>query len=224
MGSGQILDSALPNANFPYTPVTQYTGGDGSQYTYAGPTIGGISMPGRWLLTRCTRSMGVEAVAANYQSGGVIKFVGVKPMELEYQVDIWESGTMGVWRSLLATLLKRPGIVVPGGVVPAAAALPISDPAVNDMGVKSVVVAEVEQMKNPLVTSGGKGPWSGRVKLLQWLPLTPMPPFESQDYPATAAYGTTAAANLATAQASITAGANALQAAAAQRLIPPPGG
>ncbi len=221
MGNGIILDSALPTTNFPYPTATKYTGGDGSQYTYESPVLAGIQMPGQWILTKLAKSMGVEVVPASYMSGAFLKLLGQKPIEIEYEVRIWESGTMGIFRGLLATLLKRPAVSL-GGAIPAAAALTIADAAVNDMGVKSVVVAEVDYPKNPLVSSGGKGCWVGHVKLIQWLPPFVVAAFQNQDIPDPGAVTPTAAANLATATASLTAGANALQNKAAQALVPPP--
>jgi hypothetical protein len=91
----------------------------------------------------------------------------------------------------------------------------------KDMGVKKVVVKSVGYPLNPLVTSGGKGMWVGKVVFLQWLKPISIGTLENQDIPDQGPVTPSAASNFATAQAAMTAGAAALQTAAAQALIPP---
>lgn len=174
-------------------------------------------MPGQWLLTKATREFGWQKQTANFLSGASVVPTGDPPMDIEYEVRIFESLTMGIFRKLLGTILKKPAFAVPGaGLV--SAALDITDPTLNDLGVKSVVVSFIDPPKNPLITSGGKGAWIGKVGFIEFRKYLPALPVPNQDilYPLQSA-----ADNFTTAQASITSGALALQAAAALALVPP---
>jgi hypothetical protein len=95
--------------------------------TYEGPTINGIPMPGQWLVTKLTKDFGVQVQQANFKSGATLLLSGDPPLEVEYTVNIWQSGAMGVFRGLLQTVLKRPAIAL-SGPVPASAVLGINDP------------------------------------------------------------------------------------------------
>jgi hypothetical protein len=127
---------------------------------------------------------------------------------------------MGVFVQLLQTLLKKPVVAI-GAAVPESAALGIHDPILKMIGITKVVVAFVDPPKNPLVTSGGKGPWIAKVGFIEWRKGIAALPVPNQDIPDPGAVTPTAAANLATAQAAVTAGATTLQAAAARALVPP---
>jgi hypothetical protein len=221
---GHFLDAIAPpltgDGNFPYPSLVQTNGPGLSSYTFEGPTIIGIPMPGQWLLTKAAREFGLQQQRANFLSGAFIVPKGDPLMEIEYEVRIWESGTMGVFRGLLKTLLKKP-VASLGAAIPIAAALGIDDPALKDLGVSYVVVSHIDYPKNPLVASGGKGPWVGHVGFLEYRSGVPALPVPDQGIPDPGAVTPSAASNLGTAQADMTAGAGALQGAAAQALVPP---
>lgn len=221
---GQVLDAIAPvggDGNFPLPNLVQSSIPGTPSYTFEGPQINGLNMPGQWLLTKCTRTFGWQKQAANFLTGAYLLPIGDPLMDIEYEVRIWESGTMGVFRALLQTLLKKPVLALPGGILPASAALGIHDPTLKDLGVTSIVVAFVDPPKNPLVTSGGKGPWIGKVGFFEYRPLLPALPVPDQAIPDPGAVTPSAAANLATAAAAVAAGASSLQGAAAQALVPP---
>lgn len=218
-----VIDAIAPlggDGNFPYPKLVQTSGPGQPSLTFEGPQINGINMPGQWLLMRSARVFGWQQQKPNFMTGAYLIPTGDPLMEIEYEVRIWESGTMGMFRGLLGTLLKKP-VVALGGPVPVSAALGINDPVLKDMGVTRVVVSSVEPPKNPLVTSGGKGPWIAKVGFIEYRPALPALPVPDQTIPDPGAVTPSAASNLATANASVTAGAGKLQGAAAQALVPP---
>lgn len=217
--SAELLDALapLPQATqFPYPTLVQSSGPGGS-FTYEGPTINGVPMPGQWLLTRCPRVYGWQKQQPTFMTGGYLVPTGDPFAEIEYSVRIWESGTAGVFRQLLRTLLKKPVLSLPG--VPASAALGIDDPSLKDVGITQVVVAAVTPLINPLVTSGGRGPWTATVGFIEWRPPVPAQPLPSQAIPDPGAVTPAASANMDTANAAVTAGAATMQANAARSLL-----
>lgn len=216
-----IAPAAAPNtSHFPYPSVVQTSGPGQEAITFEGPTIIGIPMPGQWLLTKCQRTFGWQKQLANFLSGGTVVPTGDPPADIEYEVRIWESGAMGIFRKLLQTTLKKPAVSINSGL-PASAALGIDDPALKDLGITKVVVAFIDYPKNPLVSSGGKGPWIGKVGFIEFRRPIAASPVPNQDIPDPGAVTPSAASNLATAQATVTQGAANLQGAAAQRFVPP---
>jgi len=218
---GQVLNALPPgpagtDGAFPYPPRFQTPG-----LTSEGPSINGQPMPGQWLLKKCTRTFGLQKQRPVYMDGAVLVPTGAEPMQIEYEVRIWESGTFAIFRGLVRTLLKRPAVSL-GAAVPISAALGIDDPILKDLGVTNVLVEFVNYPLNPLVSSGGKGPWVGSVGFIEWVakPKITTPPSD-QGIPDPGAVTPSAATNLATAGASVTAGASALQSRAAQALVPP---
>jgi hypothetical protein len=214
---GDLLDPpSLPGFPFPTSFQTKTPAGN---HTFEGPTIIGTPMPGQWLLTKATRQFGWQEQQGSFQSGATIVPKGDPLMHIEYEVRIFEAGTMSDFILVCGTILKKAVVAVPG--VPASAALGIDDPILKILGVKSVVVDFVEFPKNPLVASGGKGAWVGKVGFIEYRKPLPALPVPSQEIPDPGAVTPAAAANLATAGASVTAGAAALQAAGAKAFVPP---
>lgn len=218
------LDAIAPpfsgDGNFPYPTLVQTSGPGLPSITYEGPTINGIPMPGQWLLTRAVRQFGWQEQQANFMSGAFLVPKGDPLMHVEYEVRIWESGTFGIFRQLLQTVLKKP-IISLGAALPVAAALGIHDPILKDLGLTNVVVDFVDPPKNPLVTSGGKGAWVGKIGFIEYRKPIAALPVPDQTIPDPGAVTPAASSNLATAQASVAAGSNARQAAAARALVPP---
>ena len=220
-----LLDAIAPlggEGNFPYPNLVQSSGLGQPSYTFEGPQINGLNMPGQWLLTRCLRQFGWQEQQASFLTGAFLVPKGDPLMHVEYEVRIWESGTMGVFRQLLQTILKKPVVALPGGVLPVSAALGLHDPCLKDLGVTNVVVDFIDYPKNPLVSSGGKGAWIGKIGFIEYRPAKAAAlPVPDQTIPDPGAVTPSAASNLATAQATVTAGANSRQAAAARALVPP---
>jgi hypothetical protein len=216
-----ILDALAPlpaNTNFPYPRLVQTSGPGQPSVTYEGPIINGIPMPGQWLLTKADRTYGWQKQAANFLTGAYLVPIGDPLMDIEYEVRIWEDGAMAIFLGLLGTLLSKPVVVVPGGVA-SSAALGIQDPALKVLKVPNVVVSAVSGPKNPLITSGGKGPWIGKVAFIEYRSAKPALPVPSQTIPDPGAVTPSAASNLATANAAVSAGATALDNLAAQQLL-----
>lgn len=190
--------------------------------TYEGPTIMGIPMPGQWLLKKAKRVWNIQQQRAAYMSGSVLVPTSVPAMEISYEIRIWESGAMSQFLALVGSVLKQPVLTL-GAALPASAALAISDPALHVYGVSNVVLVGLEVPKNPLVSSGGRGPWVGSIDLLEYVgTLKKMPPPPDQTLPITGVTAPPAASNnLATVGAAMLAGDAARQAAAASALVPP---
>jgi hypothetical protein len=212
-----LLDPPV-SPGFPY-PASSQTQTPIGNYTYEGPTIAGVAMPGQWLLKKASRVFGWQKQVANFLSGATVVPSGDPPMDVEYEVRIWESGTMSAFIAVCGTLLKKPVISI-GAALPVSAALGIDDSILKVLGVTTVVVAEVDFPKNPLVVSGGKGPWIGHVKFIEYRKGVAVLPVPDQSYPDTGAV-TPGNVNFATAMGSVTAGASTLQATAATALVPP---
>lgn len=215
------------NTNFPVPRLIQSQGSGGS-FTYEGPLIAGQPMPGQWLLTRVTREFGWQQQAPGFMGGAGLVPSGLPLAEIEYSIRIWESGTAGVYRKLLGGLFSKAVVVVPGqnpGTTTLAhasgssAALSIDDPSLKDIGITTVVVKSVTPLFNPLVTSGGKGPWTATVVLIEYREPVALPPLLDQKIPESGAVTPSAANNLATANAAVAAGDKARQAAAARQLL-----
>ena len=221
---GNYLDAIAPigsgDGNFPYPNLVQTSTPGSASLTFEGPTINGILMPGQWIVTKLTRQFGWQEQQANFLTGAFLVPKGDPLIRVTYKIRIWESGTMGVFRQLLQTLLKKPLVSLPGGL-PVAAALGIQDPMLKDFGVTNVVIDSIDYPLNPLVTSGGKGAWEGSITFIQYRPALPALPVPDQTIPDPGAVTPSAASNLATANASMTAGANTLQGSAASSFVPP---
>ena len=217
---GGLLDALapLPQAtSFPYPHLVQASSPAGS-VTYEGPTLNGIPMPGQWLLVRCTREYGWQEQQANFMSGAYLVPKGDPLALVEYDIRIWESAAAAQFRQLLSTVLKKPVTVIPGSLG-SSAAIGINDPSLKDIGVTNVVVWSVTPLFNPLVTSGGKGPWTAHVAFKEYRQPLPALPIPDQTIPDPGAVTPSAANNLATANASVTAGANKLQTTAARGIL-----
>ncbi len=216
-----LLDALAPDGSqsgFPIPQLLQLQTAGGGVATHEGPVINGIPMPGQWLLTRVTREFGWQQQQANFMSGANLVPSGDPLAEIEYSVAIWENAAALQYRALLSTVLKKPVTVVPGSLG-SSAAMGINDPSLKDIGVTNVVVKSVTPLFNPLVTSGGKGPWTAKVTLLEYREPVQALPLPDQTIPDPGAVTPSAANNLATAQASITSGASKLQTTAARQIL-----
>jgi hypothetical protein len=220
---GQLLDAIAPfggDGNWPYPDLVQTSGPGQPSITFEGPTINSIPMPGQWLLS-VVRKFGWQEQQANFMTGAFLVPKGDPLVHFSYEIRFWESGAMGIFRQLLQTLLKKPVLAVPGGFIPVSAALGIDDRVLKDLGVTTCVIESIEYPKNPLLSSGGKGAWIGKIGFIQYRSPVAALPVPDQTIPDPGAVTPAAANSLAAAQASAAAGAAALQAEAAQALVPP---
>jgi hypothetical protein len=222
-----VIDALAPLpqvTHFPVPSATQASGLGTPSVTFEGPTITGIPMPGQWLLVEATRHYGWEAQIGSYLTGAVLVPKGDPLMSIKYMVRIWEDGTAAAWDGIVKTILKKPVLALTGasGIVAAnlsAAALGISDPALKQLGVTTVVVKSVGALLNPLVTSGGKGPWTTHVEFLEFRKPIPALPIPDQTIPDPGAVSPSNANMVTQAGANMTAGSNGLQAGAARSLL-----
>lgn len=209
------LNAAPLLTSFPVPKLVQQGG-----ITYEGPKINGQLMPGQWLLTKGGRKFGWQEQQAGFMSGAYLLPSGDPLMPIEYEVRIWEDAAMALFRSLLKTTLKKPIAAIPGSR--SYSPLSIHDLALKDMGVTSVVVADYDYPKNPLVTSGGRGAWIGRMAFTEYrkpVPVLPPPAIQTvQDN--RAGIPPSASDNVATAGASMAQGDSQRQAAIAARVLP----
>jgi hypothetical protein len=215
----ELLPALFPTGdqvNFPLPKLVQTSGLTGA-VTFEGPTINGIPMPGQWLLVAATREFGWQEQRLGFMSGATLVPIGDPLASFEYAIRIWENGAALLYRQLLGTLLKKPAVALPG--VPAAAALGIHDPALKDIGVTSCVVLRVTPLFNPLVESGGRGPWTARIAFKEFRKPLPAIPIPNQAIPDPGAVTPSAVTQMATANAAVSTGAGALQGAAARALL-----
>lgn len=225
-GQLQVLDALAPDAsksNFPFPRLVQSFGPGGS-FTSEGPIINGQAMPGQWLLMDAQRVFGWEERGGNYLTGATLVPKGDPLLLAKYSIRIWSSADAGVYRKLLGTLLKKPVIQISGvaGIVQtnaSTAVLGIDDPSLKDIGITQVVVWSVTPLFNPLVTSGGKGPWTASVELKEYRKPIPALPIPDQAIPDNGAV-TPSAFNMAQQEnGNITQGTKDLQNATARALL-----
>ena len=225
-----IIDALAPGnvvrpSDFPYPiVVSSYSPIYGLQVS-EGPTLNGARLPGQWLLVEAKKEFGFEIRMGNYQTGATIVPKGDPLVKVRYDVRIWTPADAAHYRSLLRTTLSRPVIVQAGqdgtgevdGPIPA---LSLNDPSLKDIHVSAVVPLSVTPLYNPLVSSGGKGPWTASVEFLQFRPPKPSAQMPNQDIPDQGPVTPDAVASMSVANALIAQGDAARQAAAAALLIP----
>ena len=223
-----VLDALAPLpqiTHFPVPSLVQASGPGTPSVTFEGPAITGIPMPGQWLLVEATRHYGWEMQVGSYLTGAVLIPKGDPLMAIKYMVRIWEDGTAAAWDGIVKTILRKPVFALTGaatGIVSAnlsSAALGISDPALKQLGVTTVVVKSVGALINPLVSSGGKGPWTTQVEFYEYRKPLPALPIPDQTIPDPGAVSPSASNNVVQAGANMSAGSNALQASAARGLL-----
>lgn len=164
-----ILEALLPDPSKTAFPVPQLVTGSGTagKFTYESMTLAGQALPGQWLLTDLTRVFAWDQRKGYGLSGSYVVPLGDPLCEFTFDGKIWTSADAGNYRKLLKTILRKPaGLNM--GASNSFAAMGISQPQVNDMGITAVVVTSVTPLMNPLVTSGGKGAWTFRVKFLEF--------------------------------------------------------
>lgn len=221
-----VLDALAPNAadtSFPYPNLTTAYTEDGVSVC-EGPTLAGFKMPGQWLLTGCEVISGWEIRAGNYLTGATLVPSGDPLTEITYSIRIWTSNDAGIYRQLLGTILKKPVIQITGtsGIITtnvSTAVIGIDDPSLKDVGITEVVVKSRTPLINPLVTSGGKGPWTATVKFLQWRAPIPALPIPDQTTPDPGALTPSAFNASQQENANLTAGQNQLEDLTAQQLL-----
>jgi hypothetical protein len=123
-------------------------------------------MPGQWLLTDAPRVFGWEVRKGWGLTGASVIPVGDPLTILKFDIKIWNNLDAKIFRNLLKTLLKKPAGLLPGST--STAGMGIDFLQAKDLGIVSVVVQMVTALINPLVTSGGKGPWTAKCELLEY--------------------------------------------------------
>jgi hypothetical protein len=151
-----------------------------------GITLAGVTMPGRWFLTEATRVYGFQIQKGFGQSGGTVFPIGDDPMPIKYSVAFLTLADVMKFMDLQKTILKKPVFTL-GGTNATTAGLGIDEPALKAVGVNTVVVKGVSAVIHPLVTSGGKGPWTSSVEFLEYRKPVPALPKPSQSIPDTGA-------------------------------------
>lgn len=222
----EVIDALAPDAsvsNFPYPRLVQSTGAGGS-FTAEGPLINGRPMPGQWLLAAADRTYEMQEQKGLYITGARLLPVNLPLAHIKYAIRIWTSADAGVYRKLLGTLFKNPFVNLPAtqglSATVSVAALAIEDPSLRDIGVTAVAVNRVTPLLNPLVTSGGKGPWTAEAEFIEFRsPGKPMQAPADQAIP-DAGEVTPSAYNLANQEsANLAQGQRDLQNAAARQLL-----
>lgn len=124
-------------------------------------TIAGVPAPGQWVLTRADKVYGWDVRKGYGTSGATVVPVGDELVEAEFEVRLWDSAQVPLFRALRAGYLKKPLAATPGSL--AAFAIGIDHPELADLGVTSVVVRKI----TPLVNDG-YGLWTCNVTFLQY--------------------------------------------------------
>lgn len=228
VGVPSLIDALVPdaqNTNFPYPKLVQVYDPAVGAYTYEGPTINGQPMPGQWLLTEATRVFGWEERVGNYLTGATLVPKGDPLLLAKYSIRIWSSADVGLYRTLLGTILKKPVIQLAGlssGLIQtnaATAVLGIDDPSLKDVGVTKVVVWSVTPLINPLVGSGGRGPWTAAVEFKEYRKPRPALPIPDQTIPDVGPVTPSSFSAMQAENANITQGTKDLQSATARQLL-----
>jgi hypothetical protein len=233
-GVTQLDPNLAPNAAQTFYPLPKLVTSTGPSgvFTSEGPLINGAPMPGQWLLTAAKRVFGWQVVAGNYLSGARLVPIGDPLLECTYSIRIWTSSDAQTFRNLLRTTLKKGAVSIGGttagtqGATPglisqaSVAALGIDDPALKDVGCTSVVIKSVSPLMNPLVTSGGKGPWTASIEFIEYRPFKQAGPIPDQAIPDQGPVTPSAYNAAQQAGGAMNAGASQLQANAAQQTLP----
>src|SRR5580698_1854550 len=178
-----VLEALLPNPTVTRFPIPRLvtSSGPAGSFTSESFMMGGVLMPGQWLLTSCPRVYGWQIQQQYAMSGATVVPIGDPLLKAKFKIKIWTSADAGLYRQLLKTTLRKPVGLVPGSTT--SAGLGIDQPQLNDVGVTSVVVWSVTPLMNPLVESGGRGAWTAECELLEYRQPIPALPKPSQTIP-----------------------------------------
>lgn len=179
----KLLEALAPDPSKTSFPAPRLVRGSGPAgvFTYESLTLSGQSMPGQWLLVDCTRVFGWQIQKLYGQTGATLLPIGDDPIVAKFAIRIWASTDAANYRMALRSVLKKPVNLVPGST--ATAGMGIEQPQLNDMGVKAVVVKSVTPLINPLVTSGGRGPWTAACEFYEYRPPLAALPKPNQQTP-----------------------------------------
>lgn len=159
-----VIDAVLPDPAKTNFPVPRLSYAEGA--TFESLSLAGVPMPGQWLLTQCTREYGWEIRKGNGLSGATLVPIGDPLIEITFQIKIWTSTDAAFFLQAQKQILKKPAFAVPG--TGEFAGFGISQPQLASVGVDTVVIKSITPLMNPLVTSGGKGPWTATVVFLEY--------------------------------------------------------
>lgn len=168
---GGVLACLLPNQTLTWFPVaTLVTNADGSQVSES-MLLAGIRMPGQWLLTKGPREFGWEERKGWGMTGATLIPTGDPLLHAEFDIKIWNNLDAYAYRQLLKTVLKKPAYAVIQSS--SYTGLGIVQQQLNDVNVSSVVIGTVTPLYNPLVSSGGRGPWTAKCGLIEYRKVIP---------------------------------------------------
>lgn len=179
-----VLSALLPDprvTHFPVPNLSQSISLSSGALCIESFTLASIQMPGQWILIDCPREFGWDIRMGYGMTGATVVPIGDPLASPEFLVNIWNDSDAAIYRSLLKTILKKPVGLIPGSTT--AAGMGIDQPQLKDIGVTSVVVKRVSPLINPLVTSGGRGPWTAKVQFLEYRAPIPALPKPSQSIP-----------------------------------------
>ena len=182
MPTATVQDFALPDPTKTQFPIPSLVQGPG--FNFESFRLLGVPLPGQWLLVGCTRTFGWQVQKGNGLSGATMVPIGDDPMVLKFAIKIWTSSDAALYRSLLKTILKKPVGLLPGS--PVSAGMGIDHPGALDMGVNAVVVKSVSGLMSPLVSSGGKGAWTGEAEFYEYRKPLAAVPTPTTTYPGVA--------------------------------------
>jgi hypothetical protein len=174
----QVLDALAPDAsktNFP-VPTLLVSTGPGGTFTSEGPLLNGQNLPGQWLLTGSRKVHGWQVIQGNYLLGARLVPTADPVTEVTFAVKVWADADALTFRRMLRNgILSKPVITLKNptngfvsGFDTSTAVMTIEHPAVNDLSITRVVLASKTPLYNPLVSSGGKGPWTAEITFLEW--------------------------------------------------------
>lgn len=176
-----LLPALAPTPRTTQFPVPSVVVAASGSQNFESFNLAGVPLPGQWLLVDATRTFGWQMRKGYGLTGATIVPIGDDLMTAKFAIKIWTSSDAGVYRTLLKTLLKKPAGVLPG--VPTSAGMGVDHPSLKDMGISAVVVKSVTPLFSPLVTSGGKGPWTAAVEFWEFRAPLPAIPTPSTVYP-----------------------------------------
>lgn len=132
-------------------------------------TIAGVVAPGQWILVRADKVYGFDVRKQYAGSGATVVPTGDELVEAEFEVRLWDSAQVPLFRALRAGYLSHSLISVAGA--PIAKPFGIDHPELADLGVTAVVVRKITPLRNDEF-----GLWTCTVIFLQYRRPQPAQP------------------------------------------------
>jgi hypothetical protein len=139
-------------------------------------TIASFKMPGKWTLLDAPKVFAWPVYAGYGLAGAVLGPPGEPLIVAKFRGEMWEPADYALYKEIRRAILVKPVFSLGGALL--SAALGISHPELNALGVKSVVMAEIR----PTIQED-TGLWVAHVDFLQYRPPLPALPRPKVEIP-----------------------------------------